>query len=395
MASGDVASLAVSERAGRAPVRFDTSRLVLYAFAALLVRAGHPADDLAGDLQPAPTAPALSRWRISSGCSPKPAFVDPLHYHFHRRRLLFDHLLRGGRADGLAGRAHRPAVQPRHPRAGDGLLRYAAVSRRHRLGAAGGAQQRAAQQILSLPDRRAAGRISVQYLFDAGADLRHLLLHLPLCLRADRQFARPHAGRSGGRLVHPRRARLDHGPADHDSAGAAGAAGGRDRRLPAGHHVIRLARDPGAAGRLPYDDDQDLEPVPVSAQAGAGRGRLFAASHHHRDVAARRAFHPRPPRLFGGGGKTKLAAADPARPAEMRGAWRLLLRLAAAGDPALWRADQRRLCAHRHHPADLRQCHFAQFQFRVLRTVGHQAGAEEHLHPRRAGGNHRHGLGAW
>ena len=36
MALGDVASVAVSERAGRAPVRFDTSQLVLYAFAALL-----------------------------------------------------------------------------------------------------------------------------------------------------------------------------------------------------------------------------------------------------------------------------------------------------------------------------------------------------------------------
>jgi iron(III) transport system permease protein len=36
VATEDVASLAVSERAGRAPVRFDTSRLVLYAFAALL-----------------------------------------------------------------------------------------------------------------------------------------------------------------------------------------------------------------------------------------------------------------------------------------------------------------------------------------------------------------------
>ena len=63
--------------------------------------------------------------------------------------------------------------------------------------------------------------------------------------------------------------------------------GGRYRGLPAGHDVIRLASDPGAAGRLPYDDDQDLEPVPVSAQAGAGRGRLSAASHHHRDAAAR------------------------------------------------------------------------------------------------------------
>ena len=44
-------------------------------------------------------------------------------------------------------------------RAGDGLVRHAAVPRRHRLGAAGGAQQRAAQQDLPRGHRRAAGRV--------------------------------------------------------------------------------------------------------------------------------------------------------------------------------------------------------------------------------------------
>ena len=36
----------------------------------------------------------------------------------------------------------------------------------------------------------------VQHLFVPRADLRHRLLHLPLCVRAGRQRARPHAGRS-------------------------------------------------------------------------------------------------------------------------------------------------------------------------------------------------------
>ncbi len=36
MASGEAASLVVTESAARAPARFDASRLVLYAFSALL-----------------------------------------------------------------------------------------------------------------------------------------------------------------------------------------------------------------------------------------------------------------------------------------------------------------------------------------------------------------------
>ena len=49
-------------------------------------------------------------------------------------------------------------------------------------------------------------------------------------------------------------------------------AGRHADRLPAGDDAVRLAGDPGAAGRLPHHDHQDLEPVPVSAQAGAGGG---------------------------------------------------------------------------------------------------------------------------
>ena len=67
-------------------------------------------------------------------------------------------------------------------------------------------------------------------------------------------------------------AHLDDGAAHHHSAGAAGAAGRRAGRLPAGDDAVRLARDPGDAGRLPHHDHQDLEPVPVSAEARACRG---------------------------------------------------------------------------------------------------------------------------
>ena len=91
------------------------------------------------------------------------------------------------------------------PRAGDGLVRDAAVPRRHRLGAAGRAEQRPAQPALPRRHRRRAGPASVQHLHADGHHLRHLLLHLPLRVRAGRQRARPHAGRTGGRLLDPRR----------------------------------------------------------------------------------------------------------------------------------------------------------------------------------------------
>ena len=50
------------------------------------------------------------------------------------------------------------------------------------------------QQDLPRRHRRAAGRVPLQHLFAPGPDLRHLLLHLPLCVRA-RQRARPHSRR--------------------------------------------------------------------------------------------------------------------------------------------------------------------------------------------------------
>ena len=110
------------------------------------------------------------------------------------------------------------------------------------------------------------------------ADLRDLLLHVPLCVRAGRERARPHSRRSRGRVLHSRRPHVGDGAAHHHSAGAAGGARRRAGRLPAGDDAVRLARDPRAAGRLPHHDHQDLEPVPVSAQAGACRRGLAAAA---------------------------------------------------------------------------------------------------------------------
>ena len=268
--------------------------------------------------------------------------------------------------------------------AGDGVVRDAAVPRRHRLGAAGGAQQRAAQPGLPRRHRRRAGRASVQHLHADRADLRHLLLHVSLCVRAGRQCARPHRpaiSRTppsilGGSTWDDRAAR-------HHSAGAAGAARRRAGRLPAGDDAVRLAGDPGAAGRLPHHDHQDLEPVPVSAQAGARRRRLAAAAGAHRPAAARRAHDPRPPRLFGGRRQAERAAPRPARRAGDGLA--LGARLAGAavpGVPALRRAAQRGVLAGRLAVRLVRQFHVAQHRFRVLRTVGDQARAQEHVHPR-------------
>ena len=52
------------------------------------------------------------------------------------------------------------------------------------------------------------------------------------------------------------------------------------------------------------------------------------------------------------------------------------------GVPALWRAAQRRVLAGRLAVRLVRQLHAAQHPFRVLRAVGDQARAQEHLHPR-------------
>ncbi len=162
------------------------------------------------------------------------------------------------RSDRLAGVAHRHAGAADHPRAGDGVLCHPAVSRRGRLGIAGGAQQRPLEPALSLSYRRR--RSTVRHLFTDRADLRDFLLHVPVRLCAGRQRARQHAGRTGRRVRHSRRQGVDYGAARDDSAGAAGAGRRRADRVPAGDDAVRIACDPGAAGRLPHHDDENLEP---------------------------------------------------------------------------------------------------------------------------------------
>ena len=69
-----------------------------------------------------------------------PDFLDPLLTTAIIATTSAIDLLHRRRADRLAGVAHRHAVATDHPRAGDGLVRDAAVSRRGCLGIAGGAQ---------------------------------------------------------------------------------------------------------------------------------------------------------------------------------------------------------------------------------------------------------------
>ena len=154
------------------------------------------------------------------------------------------------------------------------------------------------------------GRLSVQHLFADRNHLRHLLLHVSVRVRAGRQRARQHAGRTRRRLRHSRRQGLDHGAARHDSAGAAGAGRRRADRLPAGDDAVRFARDPGAAGRLPHHDHENLEPVPVSAETRARRRRRGAAAAADDIAAAGPEIPARPPRLFGGRRQIWRAARD-------------------------------------------------------------------------------------
>ena len=244
----------------------------------------------------------------------------------------------------LVARTDMP-LRRHHTRAGDRLVRHAAVPRRHRLGTPGCAQQRASQQDLSRVHRCAAGRAPVQHLLAVRPDLRHLVLHVSLRIRPAGERARSHSRRARGCLLDPRREDLDHGTARHRPAGFAGIARRRAGCLPAGHDPVRLSGHPGDPGRVPHHDHQDLEPVQLSAQARAcGRG-LDPAADPDRRAAARRASDPRPPRLLGGRRQARLAAADQARLAQMGRARLRARRPDVPGVPAVRRADQRDVLA--------------------------------------------------
>ena len=300
-------------------------------------------------------------------------------HHAHHRHLRQLHLLPGRRADGLDRGAHRRSPRPHHPHVGDGLVRDAAVPRRHRLGAAGSAQQRSPEPTLSRRHRRRPRYGAVQHLLAPRSDLRHLLLHLSIRVRIGRQCARSHSRRPRGRLHHAGRQRLAHRTARDDSAGATGIGRGRARCLPAGHDAVRLARHPGPAGRLPHYDDQDLEPVSIPAEARACRRRSPAAAGADGGAVARPGVRIGPARLYGDRRQERGSPPRAARVAALAGTGTGAGDAVPARVPALRRAGERRLLAYPLAAHDVRHAHAAQRQVRVLRALRHQARHEEHV----------------
>ena len=172
--------------------------------------------------------------------------------------------------------------------------------------------------------------------------------------------------------------------------GAARAGRRRVDRVPAGHDAVRFARDPGAAGRLPHHDDEDLEPVPVSAETRArGCGRRAAAAADD-PAAAGPEIPARPPRLLGGRRQIRRAAPDRDEGMALGGAGVLSAGAAQSGVPAVLRAAQRGVLAERDHAGDAVDGDAAQYRVRVHRAVVDQTGAEEHGDPGRGDGDHRH-----
>src|SRR6185437_13220910 len=91
--------------------------------------------------------------------------------------------------------------------------------------------------------------------------------------------------------------------------GVAGLARRRSRRLRADADPVRHPGDPGIAGRVSCDHDEDLEPVPIPARA-ACRGRGGDAAPRADGVAAARpADAAGPARLYGDRRAVERAAA--------------------------------------------------------------------------------------
>ena len=305
--------------------------------------------------------------------------------------LLGRHLLRGRGADGLAGGAHRHAAAPHRARAGDRLVRDAAVPRRDRLGAAGRAEQRAPQQDLPRRHRRAAGRATCSTSTRSPG-----LIFVISCYTFPYVFV----------LVANA---LDRIPGDLEDASSilGGSAWTTARRV-----TIPLALPALLAGALvAFLQAMTLfgSPAILAIPAGfhtmttkiwslfqyppkpaARRRRLDAAAGADRPAAARRERHPRPARLCGGRRPPGRPAPGAARRLEMGRARRRLRGAVQPGVPALWRAAQRRLLAGRVAIRHARDRHAAQHQFRVLRTLRHQARVQEHADPVHRDRHHRH-----
>ena len=240
----------------------------------------------------------------------------------------------------LVARTDMP-LAPHGPPAGDGLVRHAAVPRRHRLGAAGGAEQRPAQSAVSRSDRRGRRQricsTSIRSPASSSSSAATPFL-MSSCWSPMRSTARPAISRTPppSSAAAPGYTARAH----HHSAGAAGARGRRAGRVPPGDDAVRLAGDPGDAGRLPHHDHQDLEPVPVSAEARTRRRRLAAAAAADRHPAARAEHGARPPRLCRGRRQEQRAAPGAPRRLQMAGARLEHAGADVPGVPAVFRAAQ-------------------------------------------------------
>ncbi len=248
-------------------------------------------------------------------CHHPPGLPD-LAGHGRMRRLLF---LRGGDAARLAGRPNRHAGTAPGAQPGHSLLRDAALPRRHRLGDACRAQQRHPQQHLPLGFRARPVAGAVQHLHLHRPGLRHHLLFVPVRVHAGRQRLRQGAFRPRGSLRHSRRQAGQDAVAHHPADGPAGHARRLARRHRPGLHHVRLAGDPGPAGRLPRAHHQDLELLPVPAAPRHGGGQRRAASDGDDVPALGPEVDSRPPRLYRAWRQKRGAAAHQARRLEVAG----------------------------------------------------------------------------
>ena len=175
----------------------------------------------------------------------------------------------------------------------------------------------------------------------------------------------------------------------------AGAARRRADRVPAGDDAVRLAGDPGAAGRLPHHDDQDLEPVPVPPKPELAAAASLPLLVLTVMLLRAPAHDPRPQGLFGGRRQDRRSAADPARQLEMAGARRscfvVLMLPVFLPYFALFNAAFSPIATTLVTP-DNATLHNIWFTFFELSST--KLALQEHVHARRADGDDRHAAGA-
>ena len=192
----------------------------------------------------------------------------------------------------LAGDAHRSSLEKNGSRAGHGVFRDTAVSRRFCLDPARRPQRRRSQQAISRRDGRR--RVSLQYFYDDRADLCHGALQLPIRFFHDRQRMRADLLGFGGRSGYLRGEQAQDRMDDYLTPGLAGVAERIYHRFSPFAFALWRAGDPWAAGRNSYDYDPDLDFVSVPAAPGASRGlfRAAPARHHGADRIAKENSRP-------------------------------------------------------------------------------------------------------